>query len=382
MRSVRDGQIGQIIVLRSLPLDSDSRTNKMISAYRAAGYAVRALAWNRGKTGKADPAITYFEGQGQIGAKWRNLSNYLRWCWFLVTELIGRRHEYSTVHVIDFDTAIVGVPVGKLLGKRIVFDGYDHFGSIRENRLARALFDKLERGLMRIADLTILPSRQRVGQYGVADLDPVIISNIPDDMPTPTDGASPDAGGALTIAYVGTLQGQHRGLEYLPAICRRNPGIRVVVGGLGELAPQFGEAARQLDNLQFLGQLSYDDALNVMASADILYGPYLLTADYHEYASPNKMYEHVLLGRPLITNDGTPVGDFVRDNETGYLFDGSEKDLERVVQSLTHAGCAQTGRRARALWDKDIRFQRERELGRFFGELASVLNTGRRGVVN
>lgn len=373
MTSGADTQARRVLVLRSLPLDSDSRTTKMIQAYREAGYAVHVLAWNRGNSGKPDPVVTYYEGQGKIGAKWKNLIYLIGWFVFLITQMIRRRSDYSILHVIDFDTAIVGVPVGRLLGKLIVFDGYDHFASIRENPWARSFFDKLERGLIKASDVATLPSRQRVDQYGISDLNPVIISNIPDEMPSATPDEIMDATRPLTIVYVGTLQAKHRGLEYLSLICARYPHIRVVIGGLGELEEKFVQDSKALGNMDFLGRLDYDDALRTMAAADCLYGPYLLTVDYHRYASPNKMYEHVLLGKPLITNHGTPVADFVTENRTGYLFDGTEAGLDQLVATMTRADCERLGQHARKIWDDELKFQRQRELTYFFSEVASAL---------
>lgn len=367
----RDCQGGRkVVVLRSLPLDSDSRTTKMMQAYADAGFSARALAWNRGRTGQPADHILYYEGQGKIGGKWRNLRHVLAWFLFLTRRLVGDRKRYDIVHVIDFDTAIVGVPVAKLLGKRVIYDGYDHFGSGRGGRLAQFFFSWLEDRLIRGSDIVILPSRKRVEQYRIADLDPKIISNIPDDMSeVEMDGTAAAEGRPLTIVYVGTLETVHRGLEYLPQLCAKHPGIEVMVGGLGGLEPHFVEAARELDNLRFVGKLAYGDALRLMAGADCLYGPYLLTFDYHVYAAPNKMYEHVLLGKPLITNEGTPVGDFVREHDTGFLFDGSGADLDRLAGTLTRDNCARAGARARRLWVEKIRFQRGRELTEFFDAL-------------
>lgn len=372
MTSEADTQARRVLVLRSLPLDSDSRTTKMTQAYREAGYAVHVLAWNRGNSGKPNPGVTYYEGQGRIGAKWRNLVYLIGWFFFLATQMIRRRGDYAILHVIDFDTAIIGVPMGRLLGKLIVFDGYDHFGSIRENPWARSFFDKLERVLIKASDVATLPSRQRVDQYGIRDLDPVIISNIPDEMPPDNPEEIRDAARPLTIVYVGTLQAKHRGLEYLSRICARHPHIRVVIGGLGELEEKFVRDAQGLENLNFLGRLDYDEALRTMAAADCLYGPYLLTVDYHRYASPNKMYEHVLLGKPLITNHGTPVADFVTENRTGYIFDGTEAGLDQLVATLSRLDCERVGQHARKIWDDELQFQRQRELTRFFSEVESA----------
>lgn len=371
-RDCKDGR--RVVVLRSLPLDSDSRTTKMIQAYADAGFPARALAWNRGRTGQPADDILYYEGQGKIGGKWRNLRHVLAWFLFLARRLVGDRKHYDIVHVIDFDTAIIGVPMARLLGKRVVYDGYDHFGSGRGGRLARSFFSWIEDRLIRASDIVILPSRKRVDQYRIADLGPRIISNIPDDMPeVAMDGAAADEERPLTIVYVGTLEAVHRGLEYLPQLCAKHPGIEVVVGGLGGLEPHFVETARELDNLRFVGKLAYDEALHLMAGADCLYGPYLLTFDYHVYAAPNKMYEHVLLGKPLITNEGTPVGDFVGEHGTGFLFDGSGVDLDRLAGTLTRENCAQVGARARHLWVEKICFQRGRELAEFFDDLNGLV---------
>lgn len=359
----------RILLVRSVPLDRDSRSTKMIDCYRNEGHTVIAAIWSRGEPPSADPAIFSCTIRAGYGRKLAGLIPRFGFAWFLLKLLFSRRGEYDVVHAVDLDTAFIAVPVARLLRKRIVYDAFDQAAAIFPPGLLHSVLAGVERRLIRCADLILFPDLIRLKQYGVRydQARTLVVSNIPDiDTAEPVASNAPSHG-PLRIVYVGTLEARHRGLEYIPEACARFGGdLHFVVAGLGQLAGFFAAQARALGNLDFLGQLDYARALALMQTADCLYGPYLLTTQAHQFAAPNKVYEHLALGKPLITSAGTPPADLVSEIGSGFIFDGSSKGLFDLIAGLDRTKCRAAGRRARQAWRSRYSSLRDRQLRDFF----------------
>lgn len=364
----------RILYLRSLPLEYDSRSTRMISEYRKRGYHVTAVIWSRGSPPAADEDTVTCSSRGAYGRRWRGLGARMTWLSFLARHLLKCRGDFDLVHAVDLDTAIVGVPLARLLKKPIVYDAFDHIGAIAGQGRFVSILAFVERMVMARAAIKVFPDLIRVNQYGIALDDAVrIIGNIPDiqisgTRPSYCSDTKPLIGPCpLKMVYVGTLESSHRGLEYLPKLCEAFGGdIEIVVAGTGELEELFCKEANRLPNLTYLGRQSYSAALEIMSKGDCLYGPYLLSASAHRYASPNKMYEHLALGKPLITSLGTPPAELVGQLNSGFLFDGTFAGLEALMSSLDRRMCLSAGERAAMAWRAKFAALRERQLEEYF----------------
>lgn len=365
-----------------MPLDRDSRSTRMIRDYEKMGLAVLQVIWTRGEPAPSNPGVIAFTGAGRYGQKFANAFSYLRWHLFIARTLLKYVRTATLVHVVDLDTAIVAVPLARLAGKSVVYDAFDQFASMfRDKSFLRNFFAAIERWLMARSAILIFPDSVRLHQYGILEDERIcILGNIPDM--TAEGAALPESivrdRGAVAFTYIGTLEALHRGLEFIPLLCEHfGDRVQFLVGGVGRLEMFFREQAGRLANLKFVGHQTYDEALRLMRQADCLYGPYLLSAEAHRYASPNKMYEHLALGRPLLTNTGTPPGAFVEEHGTGFIFDGNYANLTKLVDQLTPALCAERGKIAKKLWDDIYASLREHQIGIFSNRLEILMASGK-----
>ncbi|MFJ6023048.1 glycosyltransferase [Brevundimonas sp. NPDC092305] len=361
----------KVIIIRSIPISRDSRAERMISDYIANGYEVTKLFWSRGENVPADANSHIYRGLGRYGGRWTNLGALLRWHLFMAWTLWERRKEVTVVHSVDLDCGLIAVPFARLLGKRVVYDAYDQLAAGMRVGVVRGFLSALERFVLRKAHVVIFPDESRLEQYGVQP-DPkyMILSNIPsaDALAGPARKRRVQ-GEPIRLCYVGTLEAVHRGLEYLPELSELEPGIECCVAGNGPLESMFEAAAAGRENFKFYGRVSYTEAVRLMRTADVLYGPYLLTTPAHRYASPNKMFEHLALGLPLITNSGGPPGNFVAANGTGFIFDGSKEGLLRLAATLDLRSCQTKGYQAARIWQTDFSHLRSRQVSAFIVRL-------------
>ncbi len=79
---------------------------------------------------------------------------------------------------------------------------------------------------------------------------------------------------------------------------------------------------------------------------------YCTTNPNHIFAAPNKYYEAMLLGKPIITTKGTIVGNKVLNYDIGFVIDETIESFKNLLDSLNNEIISQKGIKAKALWDK------------------------------
>ena len=106
------------------------------------------------------------------------------------------------------------------------------------------------------------------------------------------------------------------------------------VGGFGELEDYLREASEKFDNIFFYGKLPYKDTLALEQQCDIITAIYNPIIGNSLFAAPNKFYEGLMLGKPLIMVKGTGMSEVVDENGIGVLIDCNEKSLKRGLEIL------------------------------------------------
>lgn len=135
------------------------------------------------------------------------------------------------------------------------------------------------------------------------------------------EGVGPDE---LMAVFAGT-HGIANGLDALldaAAVLktRGRTDIKLVLIGQGKLKPDLrARAAREgLDNVIFAAPVAKEKIAGLMAATDV--GLQIL-ADVEAFyygTSPNKFFDYIAAGRPVLTNYPGWVADMIRDNECGF----------------------------------------------------------------
>ncbi|MFQ5568681.1 MAG: glycosyltransferase family 4 protein [Rhodothermales bacterium] len=190
--------------------------------------------------------------------------------------------------------------------------------------------------------------------YGVPR--PTVLHNVPVNRDvTPSNylraqtGASPET---VVLLHQGHIQ-KGRGCALLADAMRDIPGAVLVFLGGGPLKPvlqQQVETTGLHHRIYFLDPVPPDALLPITASADI--GITLLedTCLNHRFALPNKLFEYVMAGLPVLASDLPEIRGVVDTFGVGCLVDpadrtGLVKTLQRMVDD----------REARARWSAQTR---------------------------
>lgn len=372
----------RVLFLRSNPIAPDPRVEKEARALTGAGYTVRALGWDRTA---ALPARELREGwevlrlpiRAEYGQGMANLPALLRWQRELWRWLADHRAEYDLLHACDFDTVLPALLAKFLFRKRVIYDIFDFYAEHlrRTPGWIKALIRRLDLWSASLADALILVDEARRPQVrGARPRRLEVIYNSPEEIPTPA-AALP---GPFLLVYVGQMQVE-RGLFEVIEVMRRHPEWRLDLAGFGGDEAALLEAARPLPNITWHGRVSYEQALRLSAASDVLFAIYDPAIPNHRYSSPNKVFEAMLLGKPVVAARGTNVDSIIKQHDCGLVVEyGRVEALDSAFARLAaDSGLRRwLGANGRRAYDNVYGWARMRE--RLLVLYAAVLKTSRR----
>jgi hypothetical protein len=338
-----------VCMFRSTAVDPDPRVERVACLLSEQGMAVRVLAWDRERCSPrrsraSGVAVRRVRWPGRYGAGIGNLPGLIGFNASIIGELLA--HKPAVVYCCDLDTALAGFLFRRLSPRTVfVYDVFDTFAHSRKvGRLGGGLL-RLERALARQADVLVVPDRNRLRPLlceGIGHA--VVLPNTPLDMLSAFRGQERFDG----AVYVGVLH-RDRGLSMLVDAAEQ-AGINLRVAGFGPEA----STLRQRLGADFLGRLDHLEALRVQHSARAIVALYDPSVPNNRMAAPNKLYEAMMVGRPLISTKQTPIGDFVEENGIGLAVEyGDRRALTEALKRIVrNPGIAEEmGTRARALYE-------------------------------
>ena len=228
----------------------------------------------------------------------------------------------NSVHLfMDIDTCLLVSPFFNF--RKTILDIVDPISQTKFLRFSKThkFIDKIELNIARKADLIIFPHEIRKDYYEFhGNFDYSIIENVPQFKKTPSIVQRSNK--VKTIGYFGTLDKNTRGLEYLLSLAINNPHtIKVIFGGGGALKQEIENAASLHTNIKFIGRYKHDELPFLTIKLDYYWSYYSPNIKLHEYAIPNKFYEHLQLDLPIIASRIIPQSKFIEKNNTGIIVD-------------------------------------------------------------
>jgi len=339
----------------------DSRVNKYHNYYERARIDYTIVGWDRKGQGWEKEHYDFFRYQaGEDVGGMKAIRNHFQWMRF-VYRYLKKHKDVTTIHACDLNAAFPAA-VFKALHKRsvvLIFDACDWFSAnFVSNKFLCRLFDWMERFTYKKADKLIIcePEREAQIQFTLREK-PLVMPNIPDvDMGLITDVQDnykfPNHN--PTLAYMGFF-GDSRFLIELLSLTETEPFNLLIAGYGNKDVMEKCEAIKNRDNVRYLGRVNMVEGLNMENAADIIYAMYCKNIPNHVYAAPNKYYEALLLGKPLITTKGTIPGDKVERFKTGWAIEEDIEELRHLLNSISRNELQEKGDNAAKLWESTFR---------------------------
>lgn len=294
--------------------------------------------------------------QAAYKAAYKLLMRYHRQLCFLdfymrASRVVANRPA-DVYHAHDFNTLPIAYLLARRHGAKLVYDSHEYY--LERNlanpysRLGKFYRRLLEGFFVRRADLAITVnttiSNEISKLYGVSPLK--VIMNTPSLAPKLNGrvymtlreefGIPSDM---RLLIYVGAItfnRGLHQLIESLTILddCElifMGHGTQPFKQRLQDHAVEKGVA----DRFHFFGPVPSDMVTAYAAGADIGVAPIENVCLSYYFCSPNKVFEYILAGLPVIASDFPELGKIVADYGVGFTFDPSDHaDIARAARKV------------------------------------------------
>lgn len=339
----------RVVMLRSNPVRPYPRLEKMANYLAANGYGVTVLAWDRDadyepkeeilKLKDTEVKIIRIGIKGQFsGGMKKNLQGLLKFQRFIYSWLKQHRSEYDIIHAYDFDTGYTALRCAKRFKKKMIYDIPDYYvDSHGLNGIVGKLVRKAENSVINKADATIICTEERKKQIaGTHPKKLYVIHNTPNiaveqNNNTNVLGRNHEK---LKLVYVGIF-GKARFIDKIAEVVSKREDCEFHIGGFGAgMEKYFKDMTEKYENIFYYGRIPYDKTISLERECDVMCAIYDPAVPNHKYAAPNKFYEALALGKPLIMARNTGMASIVEKYRLGEVIDYNTDSLNEAIDNL------------------------------------------------
>ncbi len=331
----------------------DARVRRAVRTLDAAGHDVVLL--HRGPH-DAEPALVADGGRGRTVLPRGRGRALLRALPGPVRRIVlwgayawrAARERPEAVHAHDLPMLAPGWLAARLSGAALVYDTHEFWTDVWYlTPRSKLVVATLERAFIRRADAVVAVSdatAERLRERYDLAAAPVVVRNIPDvgwdgsEHPVRDLRAELGIGDAPLVLHLGAI-GLGRGAPELVGGIARLPGTHVLFLGIDPATRTLLDAAiarhAVAGRVHVAGPVPPEVVVAHARQADV--GVSLLdpVRENNRLTLPNKLFEYVAAGLPVIATAGTGVGDLVEDLGVGWAVPFG--DAERLAEAIGRA---------------------------------------------
>lgn len=343
-----------VVFLRSLDCNPDPRVQKYCDYLTGEGLDYQIFCWDRDMKYSDDKIHTYFHKEASYGTGMKNASGILSFNKFLFKQLYKNRKAYKVIHACDFDTILPALFFKVFFRKAVIYDIFDWFVDSRhfKNKFIKQAILCVEKLALCLSDAVIICDEERKSQLNHTPKRLWILPNIPsfNFVENVKSQSETNQDNIIKLSYVGTMPAD-RGIDKLLECVKNNPLLKLDIAGFGIMSKLVQEYSDKYPNIRFYGTVPYDKGMQLMANSDIIVAIYEKTVLNNVYAAPNKYYEGLYLGKPILTTEGTLVGNHTEKYKTGFVIGERMDEMDAFFkQKDLKSKITEYGQNAKRVW--------------------------------
>jgi glycosyltransferase involved in cell wall biosynthesis len=342
----------------------DVRVEKVATSLAAAGHSVHLVCRNDGRRPTRELCGNFAIHRlpplprvvGPVHKFW-NFPYPANPAWIAAIDQTVRAIDADLILVRDLPLAIPAVAIGRMRGVPVILDMAENYAAMLEDKwrytpmtaMDRAVHHPaaarlVERVAVRLSEHIIVvveESRERLIRAGVDACRISVVSNTPRPEQWDIHTSAQRSRGRSTdthLIYVGNLDGS-RGIDTVVRALRYlNDGghpTRLTVIGEGPCLERWRDLALRMglaEQVEMTGRLPFSEVQRRMAEADVGVIPHYVTEAWNSTV-PNKLFDYMLFGLPVIVSDARPAARIVADERCGEVF--RDRDVEDLARSVT-----------------------------------------------
>lgn len=338
-----------VLMLLMNAYDPDPRVRQEALALIRMGCRVRLLAWDRDLAHSAEEIMEEVDVKRVFlrSAHGRGTTQIFFYAWLYFKMLwIGLRTPFDAVHCHDLDTLPLGYALGKLKRKPVIYDAHESFTDMLSGSVAapvRRILFAFENFLISRTDLLITVGevlRRHFAARGASHS--VVVGNWkrPEEFARTEEQNSavrrqlgiPEE--ALVVVCITQLLSDRK-LEELAGAIAASPDTYLILGGKGVLEDSVRQWASANPRIRYIGFVRASEIPVYTCAADVVYYGFDPANPNARFSAPNKLFEALAAGRPLITGDFGEIAAVVRQAECGIVLpEYSDMAVRKALDAL------------------------------------------------
>jgi glycosyltransferase involved in cell wall biosynthesis len=281
-------------------------------------------------------------------------------------ELI-RKNKIETIIVRDLPLMRLGIRIGRRLGIPVIFDMAENYPAalvayekwyykpfLVFNAFLPKLYEKYAIRNSRRVLVVTEEQKARINGKGVGSEKIVLVSNTPELGKLPRSKADESAYKEKRILYTGKVD-IHRGVETaIRAVSKlivSYPEVKLIIAGDGREATRLQELALSLglgQNIEFAGWVDHSKVYEMIQDSHICLIPHL-KSEHTDTTLPNKLFDYMALGKPVISSNIRPVARVLNQCHCGLVFESGNPDslAEKLENLFANANSSELGENGR-----------------------------------
>lgn len=265
---------------------------------------------------------------------------FFEWRYRLVSAY--RKEPLQVIHCHDLEPLPIAVKLKKLTGAKLIYDAHELQTERNGGQgIRKRLSQWQENRLLPFVDhlITVSPSIRDWYAQRYPSTPISLVRNIPQHIDTNTVAKPfrailgvPDD--ALLFLYLGGI-GKGRCVEViLNGFASQGVKHHVLFMGSGPLLQQVKNYAKECPRIHFQPPVPPDEVIAYARGADIGLSLIESTCLSYRFCLPNKLFESLLSGLPVLASNLPDQAKIVIDHQAGWVIEPNAADLEEFLQHL------------------------------------------------
>jgi glycosyltransferase involved in cell wall biosynthesis len=255
-------------------------------------------------------------------------------------------HRFDVLVANDLDTLLPNYLIARMKKLPLVYDSHEYFTGVPELQKRNFV-----RGVWKLIEKNIFPKLRHVmtvsesvaemyeKEYGVR---PVVIRNCARSTaginPLPAHELPKKEGQMLLIYQGGGINIERGGEELIEAVSRLN-NVSLLIAGGGDVINSLKDLASRLnctDRVRFIDRMPWNKLMRYTKSADAGLTLDKDTNPNYRFSLPNKLFDYISAGIPVIAGDLAEVTKIIREYNCGLIIpEVTPDEIVKAVKKLT-----------------------------------------------
>lgn len=312
-------------------LAGDQRMHRIASSLQEAGYQVCVV----GRQYRDSPRLPqrpyqiYRMRLWLRRGKWFYLEYSIRLFFFLL------RKKIDLINANDLDTLLAGFLVSRWKKIPLIYDSHEYFTEVPElvhRPRTQNIWLRLERWIFPQLTSVYTVNQTLASIYTSLYSVPVqVVRNVPFRREVARQLAN-----YPILIYQGALN-VGRGIELMIQAMRHLPGYKLWIIGRGDIESQLRSQAQDLgleDQVIFRGFVPLEQLATLTAQARLGFSLEEDLGANYRYSSPNKIYDYIQAGVPILVSDLPEMRNIVDTYQVGQCLSNDQRQAELLAAQV------------------------------------------------